>query len=320
MEPAAPARRKIFGMRTDRAWARRRARRPRGRVAAAAVSLAAALLAACSPAGGPTPDADSTGPVVHDAAAGLPRPAHVVVVVFENKPSTDVIGSKAAPYLTGLASGGAYFTRAHGVAHPSEPNYLALFSGSTHGVASDTCPLHLGGGPNLARELHAAGDSFVGYAEGLPHAGFQGCTSGGYARKHAPWADFTGLPAGTARPLSAIPRQYARLPTVAFVVPNLCHDMHDCAIRTGDSWARAHLSRYVRWARTHHSLLVVTFDEDDGTPANHIATVMVGPMVRRGRYGQVIDHYNVLRTIEEMYRLPPLGLAARAKPLKCWRG
>ena len=65
---------------------------------------------------------------------------------------------------------------------------------------------------------------------------------------------------------------------------------------------------------------MVTFDEDDGTPANHIATVLVGPMVRRGRYGQVIDHYNVLRTIEDMYRLPPLGLAARAKPLKCWRG
>lgn len=287
--------------------------------ACAALTVVVTALAGCSTAGGRTPDPDSSGPVVSSSPAGLPRPAHVVVVIFENHAASQVIGTKSAPYLTGLARRGAYFVRAHGVAHPSEPNYLALFSGSTHGVTSDACPLSFGRKPNLASQLAAAGHSFVGYAEGLPRPGYGGCSSGDYARKHAPWTDFSGLPAGTSRPYRTFPRKLSKLPTVAFVVPNLCHDMHDCSVSTGDHWARKHLSRYVSWARAHNSLLVVTFDEDDGTRANHIPTLLVGPMVRRGRVTQVIDHYNVLRTIEDMYHLRPLGLARKAAPLHCWR-
>ncbi|MGB7755497.1 MAG: hypothetical protein WBL23_05495, partial [Salinisphaera sp.] len=40
------------------------------------------------------------------------------------------------------AADGALFQRAYGVTHPSEPNYLALFSGSLQGVRSDSCPHH----------------------------------------------------------------------------------------------------------------------------------------------------------------------------------
>jgi acid phosphatase len=105
---------------------------------------------------------------------------------------------------------------------------------------------------------------------------------------------------------------------MAFVVPNLCNDMHSCSVATGDRWARRHLAPYVAWARGNNSLLVVTFDEDDGTKANRIPTFLVGPMVRPGAYPQVIDHYNVLRTFEEMYGLAPLGEAGRARPLACW--
>ena len=69
------------------------------------------------------------------------------------------------------------------------------------------------------------------------------------------------------------------------------------------------------FARGHNSLLVVTFDEDDGSRANHIATLLVGPMVAAGTYGQRVDHYGVLRTLEDMYGLPPVGQAAEAAPL-----
>jgi acid phosphatase len=291
----------------------------------ATVALASALLAtaSCSTTAGPTPgptlDPHSSNSVTSAVPGGMPRPAHILVAIFENKSASQVVGSGRAPYLTGLADRGAYFVRAHGVAHPSEPNYLALFSGSTHGVTSDACPVHLGRNPNLASQLAAAGDSFVGYAEGLPSPGYNGCGSGGYARKHAPWTNFTNLPARTAQPFSAFPRNFAALPTVSFVVPNLCDDMHDCSVRTGDRWAQHHLNPYVTWAMTHNSLLIVTFDEDDGTEANHIPTLLAGPMVRRGRFRQVIDHYSVLRTIEDMYRLRPLGSARRASPLRCWR-
>ena len=98
-------------------------------------------------------------------------------------------------------------------------------------------------------------------------------------------------------------------------MPNLCNDMHDCGVAAGDAWAKQHLPAFVAWARDHNSLLVVTFDEDNGSRANHIATLLVGPMVTAGTYDQRIDHYGVLRTLEDMYGLPPVGQAADAEPL-----
>lgn len=243
---------------------------------------------------------------------GLPTPQHVVVVVFENKGAQQVIDQ--APYLSSLAKQGASFSDAHGVAHPSEPNYLALFSGSTQGLTDDSCP-HTFSGPSLGRQLLDAARTFTGYSEDLPAAGYQGCSAGDYARKHNPWVNFADLPASVNQPYSALPADFGALPTVAFVVPNLCDDMHNCPVRTGDDWARAHLAPYVSWARDHDSLLVVTFDEDEGTSGNHIATFLVGPMVRPGTSDQRIDHYSVLRTIEQMYGLPPIGDAAKAEPI-----
>jgi phosphatidylinositol-3-phosphatase len=118
-----------------------------------------------------------------------------------------------------------------------------------------------------------------------------------------------------------MPGNYADLPTVSFVVPNLCNDMHDCSVATGDAWARGHLAPYASWARAHDSLLIVTFDEDNGTAANHIATFVVGAGVRQTTSDQRIDHYSLLRTLEDMYGLPPLGDATGAQPLTgIWNG
>jgi acid phosphatase len=237
-----------------------------------------------------------------------------MVVVFENEDAKDIVGSPDAPYLTSLAQSGATFTDAHGETHPSQPNYLALFSGSTQGLTDDSCPQTFSG-PNLAAELQTAGRTFAGYSEDLPGAGYTGCDAGDYARKHNPWANFPDLPASVNQPYSALPADYSALPTVSFVVPNLCNDMHDCGVAAGDSWARANLADYVTWAQQNNSLLMVTFDEDSGTSGNHIATMLVGPMVKAGPSDQRIDHYSLLRTLTEMYGLPPLGQAAAASPL-----
>jgi acid phosphatase len=82
------------------------------------------------------------------------------------------------------------------------------------------------------------------------------------------------------------------------------------------------LDPYVTWARAHDSLLIVTFDESEGgSAANHIATFVVGAGVRQTSVNQRIDHYSVLRTLEDMYGLPPLGEAANAQPLTgIWTG
>jgi hypothetical protein len=290
-----------------------------GRAAAAAAAVGmASEPAGAAPTSGALASPSAAG--LHGAAArAIPTPDHVMVVVFENKDAGTVLGASAAPYLNLLARQGAVLTDAHGVAHPSEPNYLALFSGSTHGVTDDACPLRLSGG-NVATELTGAGRSFVGYSEDLPAPGWTGCDADKYARRHNPWVNFDSVSPQANQPLSAMPRNYAQLPTVSFVVPNVCDDMHDCSIATGDAWARTHLSGFLGWAHTHNSLLLVTFDEDDNGADNRIATILVGPMVRPGPDNQYVDHYGVLRTLEAMYGLPPLGNAAAAQPVTgVWR-
>jgi acid phosphatase len=100
---------------------------------------------------------------------------------------------------------------------------------------------------------------------------------------------------------------FAALPTVSMVVPNLDHDMHDGSIAAADAWAKAHLSGYVAWAQRHHSLFIVTFDEDDGSQGNRIFTIFVGPMVKKGVSTQHITHYDLLRTLESLYGAHPAG-------------
>jgi hypothetical protein len=283
-----------------------------------------------SPAGsstGPTaaatperPAAPPASATAGGATADAPRPDHVVLVIFENKAYAQIAGSRSAPYLNALIGRAAVFTDAHAVTHPSQPNYLALFSGSTHGVPDDRCPVRLTGQPNLARQLLDSGRNFVGYSEDLPAAGYTGCSRGRYAAKHNPWADFDNVPASANQPFTAFPTDYARLPTVSIVVPNICDDMHDCGVATGDAWARTHLDDYLRWADTHNSLLVVTFDEDDNGADNHILTLAAGPMVRAAAYPEPVNHYRLLRTIEACYGLAPLGEAASPAPITdIWR-
>ncbi len=251
-------------------------------------------------------------------AQPLPRPDHIVIVIEENRGYSQIIGNSQAPYINALAQRGMLFTQSYGVTHPSQPNYLALFSGSTHGYTSNECPLHLPG-ENLASALVAQGLSFASYAESLPEAGALGCNYGAYKRKHNPAANWAGLEA-TLLPFNAFPKDLSKLPVVALVIPDQNHDMHDGSIAEGDAWLKANIEPYVQWALAHNSLLIVTWDEDDSTGDNRIATLFVGPMVKRGSDAQRIDHYSILRTIEEMYRLPYLGESAQAKAVSgVWR-
>lgn len=244
-------------------------------------------------------------------AQPLPRPDHVVIVIEENKSFSQIIGNKDAPWINELAKRGALFTQSYGVTHPSQPNYLALFSGSTRGITSNTCPLDLNG-DNLASELLAKGLSFASYSESMPETGYDGCIWGAYMRKHNPIANWKELIAWN-QPFSAFPTDYTQLPTVAFVVPDQRNDMHDGSIAQGDAWLKKNIEGYARWAMTHNSLLIVTFDEDDGSEGNRIATIFVGQRVKPGRYKQRINHYNLLRTVEDMYGLPYLGESAGAQ-------
>jgi len=241
-------------------------------------------------------------------------PSHVVVVMEENHSYSEIIGSPSAPYINGLATAGALFTNSYAITHPSQPNYLELFSGLNQGVTDDSCP-HTFSTQNLESELLTAGKTFSGYSEGLPSQGSEVCTSGEYARKHFPWTNFTNDPSDFNLPFSSFPTDYSNLPTMSWVIPDLLDDMHDGSIQQGDTWLQMNLGPYIQWAFHHNSLLIVTWDEDDGSEGNRVPTIFIGPMVKAGQYSEMINHYNVLRTLEDMYGVPHLGNSSGVKPI-----
>jgi acid phosphatase len=263
---------------------------------------------------------------------GVAQPDHVVIVMEENHSLSELFpqgknpnapklpgafGVPKIPYLQSLVKNGALFTNSHGITHPSQPNYLALFSGSTQKVKDDGYVKPILTADNLGAELIADGESFTGYAEGLPKVGFTGDKSGsGYRKKHNPWVDFVNVPADDNQPLSAFPAtDFSQLPTISFVIPTDSHNMHSGSAPAADSWLKDHLGAYAQWAQTHNSLLIVTWDEDDGSSANTIPTIFYGPMVKPGKYAEHITHYNVLRTLEDMYGLGHAGKAENAAPI-----
>ncbi len=250
-------------------------------------------------------------------APTVARYDHVVMVLMENEGADTIFGSSSTPYIHSLASQGVRFTAAHAVTHPSEPNYLALFSGSTQGITDDSCPNNFTGKANLGSQLIAAGRTFKGYSESMPSDGYTGCSSGKYARKHNPWVMFNNVPASSNLTFAAFPADYTKLPTVSIVVPNLCNDMHDCSLATGDNWLRANIDSYAQWAKTHNSLLILTWDEDGGNSGNVIPSIFVGANVNPGTTnGQSFNHYGLLRTLQDMYGLAPINNTVNAAPIQ----
>jgi phosphatidylinositol-3-phosphatase len=258
---------------------------------------------------------------------GLPVYDHVVIVVEENKDYEQIIGNAAAPYINQLKAEGASFTRMFAEEHHSQGNYFWLFSGSNQNVGfNDRVPRRPIVAPNLGEGLIAAGRSFKAYSEDLPATGSAVHRAGLYARKHAPWVSFKNVPGSASLRWQDFPANYADLPTVSFVIPNLIHDMHDGriprSIAAGDAWLKQNLEGYRKWAKGHNSLLIVTFDENDHGPAgltdpasrhwkwrNRIVTIFAGARIDPGEYaeGKGITHVNVLRTLEAMYGLDRSG-------------
>jgi hypothetical protein len=264
-------------------------------------------------------------PLAAPPAPALPvsSSSHVVVIVMENKESGDVLSSASSRYVTALARRYAIATNSYAIRHPSLPNYLALTSGSTHAITSDCTDCHVAG-PNIVDQLAAAHLSWRAYMEDLPSPCSQVAGSGGYAKRHDPFVYYDDVAGNPRRCRNVVgfgalasDLRRGRLPTFAFVSPNLCHDTHDCDVATGDRFLAGLVPRLLREIGPH-GFLVLTWDEgssDAGccTDAHggRIATIVAGPDVRRhARSSRPVDHYGVLRTIENALGLSPLGGAA----------
>jgi phospholipase C len=280
------------------------------RLRAALIVLTAALLAACG--------SQSSHRVVRGAghpchgAAAPSRYDHVVLVVLENH-SYDQI-AHSSPYLNELARECGLASNYESITHPSLPNYIALTSGTTAGIASD-CTGCTANVPSIFQQLD--GD-WRTYAESLPSAGFQGSSSGDYAKKHNPAAYFPAIAAAYARdavPLGAA--SLATLPRFSLIVPNLCNDEHNCSIDTGDRWLAEWIPRVLRSPAYEqgNTALFVTYDEG-AYLGDHVYTAGVAPSVPPGTVASArFDHYSLLRTMETMLGLPCLAEACKAAPM-----
>ena len=281
------------------------------------VVVGAATLAVASCGG------SSTGrPLAAPPAAALPTSSssHVAIIVMENKEATDVVGTPSSPYVTALARRYAIATRAYAIRHPSLPNYLALTSGSTHGITEDCTSCRVTA-PNIVDQLEAAGLSWKAYMEDLPSPCSGAATASGYAKKHNPFMYYDDVARNPQRCHNVVPfaqlasdLRRGTLPTFSFISPNLCHDTHDCDVAIGDRFLSGLIPRLLRESGPH-GFVVLTWDEGSTTEGccvdahgGRIATIVAGPDVRpHARLRRSIDHYGVLRTIENALGVQPLG-------------
>jgi hypothetical protein len=238
----------------------------------------------------------------------------VVWIVMENRAEDDVVGSASAPYLDSLARACGLADDA-GVAHPSLPNYLALTSGSTHGVGDDAGPgSHPVAGPSLFGLL---GRGWRSLEEAMPGP-CDRSPSGNYAVKHNPAVYYTALAASCPTqdvPLGAVPDLSARF---TLITPDLCHDMHDCSTATGDRWLSEELPEVLDSPgyRAATMAVFITWDEND-SGGTAVPTYVVAPSVAPGtRSAAGYTHYSLLRTTEVLLGLRPLlGGAATARSM-----
>jgi len=255
------------------------------------------------------------------AAQAIPLYDHVVIVMMENQSYSTIIGNTSqAPYINSLAAAGASFSDAHGVWHPSLPNYYALLSGSTQGLTNSTPPAPGSiDADNLPNQLITQGLGFADYSdESVPAAWLRFTDLPGTSSAPNPvdiWLSCPATVSGQGCGFPTTSTEYAALPAVTFVHGNASQSMHDNNILAGDAWVQSTFGGYAQWALAHNSLLIVTFDEDDFSTANHIPIVFYGAHVKQGSYSETINHYNVLRTIEDMYGLAALANAASAAPI-----
>jgi phosphatidylinositol-3-phosphatase len=247
------------------------------------------------------------------------------VILMENEEYGGIIGSPSAPYINALARRYALATGMFAITHPSLPNYLALTGGSTFGIDSDCTDCSVGA-TSIVDQLERARLSWKAYMEDLPSPCFTGASAGEYAKKHDPFAYYTRITTNRAwcANIVGLSRLYAdernrTLPRFVWISPNLCDDMHDCSVSTGDRF----LSRLIPpllGSLGRSGLLFLTWDEgssDAGcchlAAGGHIVTIVAGPGARPGaRLAKPTDHYSVFQTIEDLLGLARLRGAACA--------
>jgi hypothetical protein len=228
---------------------------------------------------------------------------------MENKGYSEVIGSDQAPYINSLRRRYGVATNYFAVSHPSLPNYIALTSGSTQGISDDDDPSsHRLSVPSIFSQLGGQSRSLE---QSMPSKCDRG-NSGDYAVRHDPEAYYVNLgsncddvPFGPAPELSA---------KFTFITPNVCNDMHDCGVSSGDNFLKSYVPRLMSTPqyRSGTTVIFITWDEDSGCCGNHVPLIVISPYTHGVRNGTSFTHYSLLKTTEQLLGLRQLASAASA--------
>jgi hypothetical protein len=252
---------------------------------------------------------------------------HVVWIFMENHNYSDIAGNTSeAPYENQLAGQCGLATSYQGITHPSLPNYIAATSGSDQGISDDNPPAdHPLSVPSIYTQLKAAGLQWRDYEESAP-GNCPSDSSGDYAVKHDPAPYYTNIAADCANwdvPLGSPSSgnlvndiNAGSLPAFSFITPNLCNDMHDCSIATGDAWLQQMVPKILAGPnyQAGNTAVVITFDEDEGQGI--VFTTVVSPYTPAGSTsGTAFSHYSLLKTTEQLLGLGQLGNAASANSM-----
>jgi len=276
-----------------------------------------------SPASSAASSAASSTP-----GSGLPDFKHVYVIILENREYGSIVGSNAAPYINSLIARYGQATNFYGETHPSEPNYIALTSGSLQGTNSDgTYNLDV---PNLFDQIEASGRTWHVYAQSYPGSCYPGSVAataadgtgapGDYARKHNAAISYTSISGNPAR-CANITKLAGFDPAAAdfeMIVPNQINDMHSSSVAAGDAFLKDFVPQITSSPAFTNSVLFITWDEGTSNlnGGGHIATIVASPNMTPGsRFEGPATHYSMLRTIELAWGMPLLGEAQKASTI-----
>jgi phospholipase C len=236
--------------------------------------------------------------------------SHVFLIVMENRSYAEALSQ---PYTASLASTYAVATDYSAVGHPSLPNYLALSSGSTWGITDDG--YHAIAGRGLGDELSAAGVTWKAYEDGMTRGCFDSASP--YILHHNPFAYYGGgCPANVVAGTSLATDLAGDTPRFSWIQPDVCESTHSCPLEDGDRWLAAvvpEITASAAWKQ--NGALFITWDEDDGSARNRVATLVVAPNLAAHTTAAAYNHYSLLATIEDRLGVPRLGAAAQAQPM-----
>lgn len=290
----------------------------------ASLAAAAVFVTAIAGCGGDRSARDGSDPTAQAAVRASPSASpsatpqatkaelpHLFLIVMEN---TGLDRALSARPIARLAEANMLATNYYAVARPSLPNYLAMTSGSTWGITDNG--YHVLPTEDLGTQLTSVGISWRAYNEGLTDAG---CMSSPYpyALKHNPFAYYGGKCPPNVVPLTALAADLmADTPKFVWIKPGLCNDGHDCSLDVAGGWLENTVELILSsraWRPT--SLIFIVWEEGNGGDTNLVPLIVVRHDRMAGRINTLYDHYSLLATIEDIFGLPRLGAAAKARPL-----